>query len=108
MKLEELLLGGQSPFQLTSFFQLCSDQDLFRNFYNEEKEDRKLGPLKGLEEKELLVLVANKETWTKMIREFKQTDIDTEMTPLGSSTTWRCHMPLKEIEAIQVNQRPRK
>ncbi|KAI8536076.1 hypothetical protein RHMOL_Rhmol10G0227900 [Rhododendron molle] len=37
----------------------------------------------------------------KMIHEFKQRDI-------GSSTTSRCHMSLKEIEAIQVNQRPRK
>ncbi|KAI8544763.1 hypothetical protein RHMOL_Rhmol08G0320200 [Rhododendron molle] len=40
---------------------------------------------------------------TEMIHEVKQRDIGTEMTPLGSSTTSRCHTPFKSTSPARHN-----
>ncbi|GMH03844.1 hypothetical protein Nepgr_005683 [Nepenthes gracilis] len=44
-----------------------------------------------------------KDAGTEVIHEIKHRDIGTEMTPLGSSTTSRCHTPLKSTSPVRHN-----
>lgn len=43
------------------------------------------------------------ESYTEVIHEVKHKDVGTEMTPLGSSTTSRCHTPFKSSSPARHN-----
>lgn len=44
-----------------------------------------------------------KDACTEVVHEIKHRDIGTEMTPLGSSTTSRCHTPFKSSSPARHN-----
>lgn len=46
---------------------------------------------------------AMQESYTEVIHEVKHKDVGTEMTPLGSSTTSRCHTPFKSSSPARHN-----
>ncbi|KAI4329027.1 hypothetical protein L6164_021334 [Bauhinia variegata] len=46
---------------------------------------------------------AMKDACTEVLQEVQHRDVGTEMTPLGSSTTSRCHTPLKSSSPVRHN-----